>query len=548
MSDSEKFATGEVLSIDPSTSHLQRKLGGKEVQLFAISGAIGSSVFITIATYLPNGGPASLLIAYILWSMNVWCVNQCFAEMTIYAPVTSPFITFTAYWVDPALAFAQSWAFFLTQALLVPLEISALQTLLTFWTDKMPVEATVIIVLVIYAVLNLFSVEWFGKAEFYMSIGKVFLIIMCFAFTFFTMIGCNPLHDAYGFRYWNTPGAFAEYLTEGALGRFWGVLSCFTLASFAVCGPEYTSSVAAETKSPRRILPICFRSFKWRLFVFFVGSALCIGIVIPYNDPTLAAIISGTKTGSGTSAIVPYTIAMQRMNIPGLPHLINAILVTSLLSCGNGVLYAASRALFTMAGSGRAPRIFARTTRRGIPIYSVGICLLIGLLAMMATVSNSLTVLHYFVDLCTVCGQFNYMCTCITYIHFYYNMKQQGRSRDSLPYKSPFQPYAAYIGTTCAIVMMLLLGFDIIYPFDIKWFFIDYTMLAVLPIIGILWKLVKKTKYVKIGTADLGLNGLVKEVDDYEDLVQPQPENWVEKLFSGGYEWKELVDAILRRK
>ena len=162
-----------------------------------------TGVFITMGSYLPNGGPAGLLIAYCIWCLNVWCVNETFAEMTIYAPVPSAFITFTAYWVDEALAFAQSWAFFLAQALLVPFEITALHILITFWTDKFPVEATVVICLVLYGLLNLFSVEWFGKAEFYLSIGKVFLIFMCFGFTFFTMVGCNPLHDAYGFRYWN---------------------------------------------------------------------------------------------------------------------------------------------------------------------------------------------------------------------------------------------------------------------------------------------------------------------------------------------------------
>jgi amino acid transporter len=124
--------------------------------------------------------------------------------MAVYAPVPSCFITFTSYWVDEALAFAQSWAFFLCQALLVPAEITALHVIITFWTDKMPVEATVIICLSLYAALNCIDAELFGKAEFYLSIGKVFLILFLFAFTFFTMVGCNPIRDAYGFRYWNT--------------------------------------------------------------------------------------------------------------------------------------------------------------------------------------------------------------------------------------------------------------------------------------------------------------------------------------------------------
>lgn len=60
--------------------------------------------------------------------------------------------------------------------------------------------------------------------------------------------------------------------------------------------------VAAETEMPRKILPPAFRSFVWRLLVFFVGSALCMGIVVPYNDKTLNAILSGDLPGSGTGA------------------------------------------------------------------------------------------------------------------------------------------------------------------------------------------------------------------------------------------------------
>lgn len=60
--------------------------------------------------------------------------------------------------------------------------------------------------------------------------------------------------------------------------------------------------VAAETENPRKILPPAYRSFVWRIVVFFVGSALCMGIVIPYNDPTLLGILGGELAGSGTGA------------------------------------------------------------------------------------------------------------------------------------------------------------------------------------------------------------------------------------------------------
>lgn len=71
--------------------------------------------------------------------------------MVCYAPIPSSFIRFGGYWVDDALNFAMSWNFFLNMALLVPFEIVAFNILLGFWTDKVPVEAVIVIVMVIYA-------------------------------------------------------------------------------------------------------------------------------------------------------------------------------------------------------------------------------------------------------------------------------------------------------------------------------------------------------------------------------------------------------------
>lgn len=93
------------------------------------------------------------------------------------------------------------------------------------------------------SLLNVLAVRAYGEAEFWLSGGKVFLIVMLFSFTFITMCGGNPKHDAYGFRYWNKPGAFAEHLTTGSLGRFEGFLAALWSASFTVVGPEYISMV-----------------------------------------------------------------------------------------------------------------------------------------------------------------------------------------------------------------------------------------------------------------------------------------------------------------
>ncbi|KAF7561115.1 hypothetical protein G7046_g3037 [Stylonectria norvegica] len=528
---SDEF-TGVVTNVNAGSQHLHRKLRGKEVQLFAIGGAIGTSLYVQMGSALPKGGPAGLFIAFLIWGFIMWAVNECFAEMVTYLPVPSPFVRFGSEWVDGAVGFAMAWNFFLNMAFLVPFEIVAVNIMITFWTDKVPVEAIIVAVIVLYLVLNVATVRYFGISEFYLSITKVILMIGLFFFTFITMLGGNPIHDRYGFRYWDNPGAFVEHLAPGGTGRFLGILSCMYQASFSICGPEYISIVAAETENPRKVLPPAYRSFVWRILVFFVGSALCMGIVVPYNDPTLLGILDGDISGSGTGAASPYVIAMQRLKISGLPHLVNALIILSIISAGNGLLFSATRTLHGMSLEGHAPRFFSKCTKGGVPVWALLFSVSFCLLAFLQVNSSSAAVMNYLVDLVTCCQLINYGFTAITYVHFYTSLKKQGISRDTLPYKGRFQPYTSYLAIGGPTFMLLAGGYDLFLTggWSVMWFFLDYGMIGFFIVAFLGWKLIFRTKYVWPGTADLSLGGLKEEIDNYEALYQPRPSGKVAGL------------------
>lgn len=93
--------------------------------------------------------------------------------MTCFAPISGTFPHFAARWVDPAFGFAVGWNYFYTQAITVPVEVTAAQILLTFWDDNhnRGIGYTAII-LVFMCAINLFGVRWFGESEFVFSILK----------------------------------------------------------------------------------------------------------------------------------------------------------------------------------------------------------------------------------------------------------------------------------------------------------------------------------------------------------------------------------------
>jgi amino acid transporter len=229
---------------------------------------------------------------------------------------------------------------------------------------------------------------------------------------------------------------------------------------------------------------------------------------------------------------------MKRLKISGLPHLVNALIMTSILSAGNGLLYAAARTLHGMALEGHAPRFFSKCTKQGVPIYALLCALAFCLLAFLQVNSSSAIVMTYLVTLITCCQMLNYGFTALTYRHFFSSLKKQGISRDTLPYKGRFQPYTSYVAMGGTLFMLLAGGYDLFLKggWSIKWFFLTYAMIVFFVLAFVFWKLVFKSTYVRPGTADLSLGGLKEEIDAYEQMFIPTEHGRVGRIVDKMFE------------
>ncbi|OQO13216.1 hypothetical protein B0A48_01444 [Cryoendolithus antarcticus] len=518
--------------IAENTDQLQRRLGNRQIQLIAIGGSIGTALFVSIGGGLVRGGPASLFLAYLVYACFLGLVNNCIAEMTVLFPVSGGFIRLAGHFVDEAFGFMAGWNFFIYEALLIPFEITALTTVLGYWSDHIPAYSIPIACIVLYGLLNVLAVRAYGEAEFWLSGGKVILIFLLFSFTFVTMCGGNPANDAYGFRYWKSPLAFAEHLSTGSIGRFEGFLAALWSASFCVVGPEYISMVAAEAKRPRIYIKNAFKTVYWRFGIFFIAGALFAGIVVSSKDPTLVDVVNGTGTGGGTAAASPYVIAMSNLGIGVLPHIVNALLVTSIFSAGNTYTYCATRSLYGLALEGRAPKILRHCTKGGVPIWCFAFVMIFPCLSFLQVSSGSSKVLGWLINLVTAGGVINYIVMCVTYIFFWRAVKAQNIDRRTFPYKGWFQPYSAYIGLGWMLFIVFFYGYSSFRPWSVENFFIYYTMLILAPIFFFTWKLIKKTKIVTPMRADLTWER--PTVDAYESTFLDPPVGF----------WTEIIQMV----
>jgi len=274
-------------------------------------------------------------------------------------------------------------------------------------------------------------------------------------------------------------------------------------AAFTIVGPEYVAMVAGETKLPRRYLKNAFKATYARFAFFFIGSALCVGIVIPYNDPTLLKVLAGT--GSGTASASPYVIAMHNLGISVLPHIVNALLVTSIFSAGNAYTYCGTRSLYGLAIEGQAPKFLRKCTKSGVPIYCVGVVMLFPFLAFLNVSSSTAQVLTWFTNLITAAQIIDYIIISITYIFFFKACLAQGVDRRAMPYFGYCQPYCAWISLIFMILIVTTYGYSIFLPgnFSASGFLTYYAMVLVAPCTYTFWKVFKKTKIIKPLEADL---------------------------------------------
>ena len=344
------------------------------------------------------------------------------------------------------------------------------------------------------------------------------------------MVGGNPKHDAYGFRHFSNPGSFVEYLSTGDKGRFEGFLACLWSASFCVVGPEYISMVSAEAKRPSHSIKLAFKTVYYRFCIFFIIGALTVGIVCAYNDPVLVNIYFGSGS-SGSAAASPYVIAMVNLGISVLPHIVNFLILTSIFSAGNTYTYCASRALYSLALAGRAPKFLRHCNKKGVPIYCFCVVMCFPFLSLLQLGSDSAQVLTWLIDIVTGSGLITYMIMSTTFINYYKACQVQGVDRKAeRPYYAYFQPYGAYLALVIQGIILLTYGY---YAFRPKWsvevFFQSYTMQILAVILFCFWKLIKKTRYIRPAEVDLVWER--PEIDRHEASFPDPPIGfWTELL------------------
>ncbi|KAK1983838.1 amino acid permease [Colletotrichum cereale] len=481
---------------------LQRSLKNRHMQMIAIGGAIGAGLFVGSGGALRSGGPAALIIGYMIVGIMLLFTTQALAEMAVLYPVNGAFYTYVCRFVDPSWGFAMGWDYAIAWLTVLPFELVAASITIKFWREDLNMGIWVTVFLVALATIQIFGVRGYGEVEFVLSIIK---IAACTGFIILgIIINCGGVgNQGYiGAKYWHDPGAF-----QNGFNGFAGV---FVLVGLA----------AAESDNPRKAIPKASKSVFTRIAFFYIVNLFILGLIIPANDPRLLG-----SSGANTKAS-PFVLAIQDAGIKVLPSIFNAVITISVISVANSCTFGSTRTMQAMAERGMAPRALAYVDKHGRPIWCVLIQLAFGLLAFIGESADSSTVFSWLLALSGLSYFFVWGSICLSHIRMRMAWKVQGYTLEQMSYKVPLGIWGSVIGLFLNIVCLIATFYNALYPNphaqpDAGAFFQAYLAAPIVIFLYVLWKLISRDwrLYVPLSEIDLKTGVVLADPSD-----EPEPE------------------------
>ncbi|USP82132.1 Dicarboxylic amino acid permease [Curvularia clavata] len=431
---------------------LHKRLEGRHVILIALGGALGTGLLVGTGSALVKAGPAGILIDYSIVDFVVFLVMTALGEMVSFMPSARGFGGYATRFVDPALGFATGYVYFFKYLLATPNQLSALALLMKYWIgDRVSPAVFITVSLFLIILINSIGVRAFGEFEFWLSSLKVIIMIGVIVLLFVLAVGGGPMGDRPGFRYWQDPGAFAEYKASGPTGRLFGLWSAMVTAVYAFSGTELVGVTVGEAKHPRLCMPKAIRLTFYRILFFYITAVFLLGMV--------------------SAAASLFVVAIKLAKIEGLDYVVNGCLVVFVFSAANLDLYIASRTLYSIAADGKAPRIFNRTTSHGVPFVTVGLCSSFCGLAYLSTSSGAAKVFGYLTNVVTIFGLLTWVSIFMSHIFFCQQRKAQRIDTAYIPYRAPFGLHGSCMALVFLVVLILIKGAEaFIGSFDARTF------------------------------------------------------------------------------
>lgn len=421
---------------------LRRTLKTRHLSMIALGGTIGTGLFLSSGATISQAGPLGALTAYAVMGAMVFFLMTSLGEMATHNPVSGSFSVYADKYVEPAFGFAMGWNYWFNWAITVAVEAATVGVVMQYWWPSIPGWIWAGAVLLLITLINLFSARAYGETEFWMALIKVIAVIL------FMIVGVLTILGIMG----NQPDVANNLSADGHhgfIGGAAGILSVFMVAGFSFQGTEMVGITAGESETPETSVPKAISQVFWRILLFYILAIFIIGAIINYKDPSLL------KASESNVAVSPFTLVFKQAGFALAASVMNAVILTSVISSANSGVYASSRMLWSMAQKGMAPKIFGKTnTRTGIPVPALLLTVAVGLFSFLTSVLGP-DIYYYLVAASGLTGFIAWIGIAVSHYRFRRAWIKQGHSVSELRYHAKWFPFGPILALILSLVVVI---------------------------------------------------------------------------------------------
>jgi GABA permease len=408
---------------------LRHTLKERHIAMIALGGVIGAGLFVGSRVVIQSAGPAAA-ISFLITGGLVILVMRMLGEMAVAQPTVGSFYEYARSALGDFAGFLTGWMYWYFWVIVVAIEAIAGADLVRFWLPQAPEWLLSGLLLLAMTVSNLVSVRAYGEFEFWLASIKVAAI------TLFLVVGTLFVAGIW-------PGWTPHVANLSAHGGFMprGILPVLTGAVAATgfyFGAEIVTIAAAEANEPAIAVARATNSVISRVLMFYVGSILLVVAIVPWNSTAIAT---------------PYVSALNAIGLPGAAHLMNAVILTAVLSALNSGLYASSRILFSLTRNGDAPLALAGVSRRGVPRRAILAGTIFGFGAVVASYISPDVVFAFLVNSFGTVAIFVYLLIAFSELRLRRRLERE--APEKLALRMWGFPYLTYVAI---VAMLAILG------------------------------------------------------------------------------------------
>ncbi|MDQ6774396.1 MAG: APC family permease [Candidatus Dormibacteraeota bacterium] len=356
---------------------MKRDVGMVGLMFASVGSIIGSGWLFGALNASLIAGPASL-ISWLLGGAAVILLALIHAELGGMYPVAGGSARFPHYAFGSLIGFASGWFAFLGSVTTAPIEVLAALTYASGYISSglhvdlingaglvtAPGFVVAAALMLIFSIINVLGVKWLAETNkiavwWKIAIPAITIVVLLIAAFHTSNFTAGGSFSPFGWK-----GIFTAIPAGGVI--------------FAYLGFEQAIQLGAETKNPKRNIPLAVIGSMVIGIILYLGLALAF---IAALDPK--SLAHGWAHIPPASKFGPFAEIFTSL---GLPFFAVLIYIDAVISPGGtGLLYVGTSARLTFAlGRNRyIPSIFAQLSTRGVPVFAIIFSFVIGLLLFL---------------------------------------------------------------------------------------------------------------------------------------------------------------------